>query len=114
MPYRFRSVTSSRFERRALGGRHDLAFQIAFGGDGRAARSLGISRMQVWRYRHDKTPLPRGLADLLTQIIRDRVTEAHLAETQLNDFRREPPRPPRRLTGCCEGYHRKPVKADNC
>jgi hypothetical protein len=69
--------------------------------------------MQIWRYRHDKAPLPRGLADLLAQIIRDRVIEAHLAETQLNDFRREPPRPPPKLSGCCAGYHRRAGKDDN-
>jgi len=101
------SVTRSRFERRTLGGRHDHLFEVVFGGDGAAARFFGVSKMTVWRWRHDRAPLPPGVADLLAQIIRDRVREAHLAEKQLNDFRREPPRPPRKLSGCCAGRARR-------
>jgi len=43
------AVTRPCFERRALGGRHNLPFRVVFGGDGMAARFFGVSKMTVWR-----------------------------------------------------------------
>src|SRR5262245_30397856 len=107
MPSRFDSVTSSRFERRVPAGRHDLLFKVVFGSDAAAARYFKVSRMQVWRWRHDRSPLPRLVADALASLVQDRVTEAHLAQTELNYFLREPQKPPRKLSGCCAGRHRR-------
>jgi hypothetical protein len=53
------SVTASRFERRVPGGRLDLVFKVAFGNDAAAARALHVSKMTVWRWRHDRSPLPK-------------------------------------------------------
>jgi hypothetical protein len=107
MPLRSHSVTSSRFERRLTGGQHDLLFKVVFGGNAAAARYFKVSKMQVWRWRHDRSPLPRLVADALASLVQDRVAQAHLAQTELSYFLREPPTPPRKLSGCCAGYVRK-------
>jgi hypothetical protein len=106
MPSCFDSVTS-RFQRRLPGGRHDLLFKVVFGSNAAAARYFKVSRMQVWRWRHDRSPLPPQVADALSSLVQSRVEEAHLALTELRNFLREPPKPPRKLSGCCAGRHRK-------
>jgi hypothetical protein len=100
-------ATSSRFERRLPRGRHDLAFKVAFGGDGAAARYFGVSRTSIWRWRRDRAPLPARVIKVLTDLIQAKVVEAHEAQTQFSYFLREPPRPPRKLSGCCAGYGRR-------
>ena len=107
MPSRFGSVTSSRFKRRLPGGRHDLLFKVVFRSDAEAADALCVSQMSIWRWRHDKAPLPNGVADILTDLIQIKVEEAHQAQDQLRYYRAEPPRPRRPLSGCCAGYARK-------
>jgi hypothetical protein len=107
MPALFECVTRPRFERRLPGGRHDLAFKVAFGSDAVAARCLKVSRMSVWRWRHDRAPLPKWVAEILTDLIQARVVEAHEAQTQFGYFLREPPKPPRKLSGCCAGLYRR-------
>src|SRR5215471_13513633 len=110
MPPRFRPVTSPRFERRLPPGRHDLLFKVVFGGNAAAARYFRVSKMQVWRWRHDRSPLPRLVADVLASLVQEKVAEAHLAQAELGYFLREPPRPPRPLSGCCAGLGRKAKK----
>src|SRR5271155_5016018 len=101
-------VTSSRFERRIPPGRFDLLFRVTFGGDAMAARSLRVSRTQIWRWRH-RSHLPNWVADILTDLVQRKVEEAHLAQTELRYFLQEPPKPPRPLSGCCSAeYVRKP------
>ena len=108
MPLRSHSVTlSPRFESRLPGGRHDLLFKVCFGSDAKAARLLRVSKMTVWRWRHDRAPLPSWLATILASLVQERVAQAHLAQTELGYFLREPPKPPRELSGCCAGYVRK-------
>jgi hypothetical protein len=104
---RFGTVTSSRFERRLPGGRHDLAFKVALGSDAKAARAFKVRKMTVWRWRHDRAPLPEPVSKALTDLLQAKVTEAHEAQDQLRNFLREPPKPLRRLSGCCAGYGRK-------
>ena len=104
----FRSVTSSRFERQLAGGQHDLLFKVVFGSDAKAARALGISRMTVWRWRHDRSPLPTRVAEWLVDRVQFRVMEVHEAQNQLRYFLELPPKPPRPLSGVCAGYYRKP------
>jgi hypothetical protein len=103
------SVTLSRFQRKIPAGRHDSAFRVVFGSDARAARALRLSRMTIWRMRHDRVPLPKWVADILADLVHTKVAEAHEAEDQLRNFLREPPKPARRLSGCCAGYERKPA-----
>jgi len=101
----FRTVTSSRislrFQRRLPGGRYDLVFRVAFGSDATAARSLRRSKMTIWRWRHDRSPLPTWVADVLDGLVQKKVEQAHEAQTQLRYFRQLPPKPPRPLSGCC-------------
>jgi hypothetical protein len=91
MPSRFGSVTSSRFEGRVPPGRHDLPFRVAFGSDAAAARSLGVSRMSVWRWRHDRAPLPVFVLNLLPDLLQSKVAEAHQAQQDFRYFLAEPP-----------------------
>jgi hypothetical protein len=104
---RFDSVTPSRFERRTSRGRHDLALKVALGSDSKVAEYFGVSRMQAWRWRHDRAPLPEHVIKALPDLIQAKVVEAHEAQDQFCNFLREPPRPPRPLSGCCATYGRK-------
>jgi len=88
---RFDSVTPSRFERRLPGGRHDLVFKVAFGSDASAARALGVSRMTVWRWCHDRSPLPLAVIKVLRDLLQRRVAEAHEAQQVFRYFLAEPP-----------------------
>ena len=101
------TVTSSRFERRLPGGQHKLAFKVAFGSYGAAARALGVSRMTIWRWCHDLSPLPRYVAETLADVIQNKVLEVHAAQNHLRDFLALPEKPPRPLSGCCAGLHRR-------
>jgi hypothetical protein len=107
MQSRSSSVTRSRFERRVARGRHDLAFKVALGSDAAVGRYFGVSRMQAWRWRHDRASLPELVIKALPDLIQTKVAEAHLAQTEFVQLLREPPRPPRPLSGCCAGYGRK-------
>jgi hypothetical protein len=106
MSSRCGGVTSSHFERRQPGGRLDMIFRVAFGSDAAAARALRVSRMTIWRWRHDRAPLPRWVAEALPGLIQTKVTEAHLAQDELGYFLALPPKPPRKLSGCCAMYRR--------
>jgi hypothetical protein len=100
-----KSVTPSRFQRKLPGGRHDRLFRFLFGGDGAAARFLGVNRMRVWRWRHG-ADLPDWVAELLTHQAQKAVEQAHEVQDDLRHYRAEPTKPPQ-LSGCCAGYGRK-------
>jgi hypothetical protein len=106
------TVPSSRFERLLPGGQHKSAFKVAFGSFGAAARALGVSRLTIWRWCHDLSPLPRRVAETIADVIQNRVLEVHAAQNHLRDFLAQPERPPRPLSGACAGYWRKPKKID--
>jgi hypothetical protein len=108
MPSCSEIITRSRFERRLPGGKHDLFFKVAFGSDAAAARYLKVSPMTVWRWRHDRSPLPKWVEDVLNVIVQQRVAEVLAARDGLKYLRQLPPKPPRALSGCCAGYVRKP------
>jgi hypothetical protein len=97
-----------RFERRVPGGRHDLIFRVVFGGNAAAARYFRVSPMAVWRWRHDRAPLPEYVVKALQSLVHSKVAEAHQAQQELRYFLALPPRPPRALSGCCWGYIRRP------
>jgi hypothetical protein len=99
-------VTSSRFQAHIPAGEHALAFRVAFKTDGEAARFLGVSRMQVWRWRHSRANLPAGVAKTLAEIVQDKLGDAVAAQQQLRLFLERPPAPRRPLSGCCERYER--------
>jgi hypothetical protein len=101
------SITSSRFERRLPGGQHKPAFKLAFGSYGAAARALHVSRMTIWRWCNDLSPLPRYVGETLADVIQNKVLEVHAVQNHLRDFLVLPPGPPRPLPGCCAGLHRR-------
>ena len=107
MPASDDTLTSSRFARRLPGGQHDLAFRVAFNSRAAAARALRVSQMTIWRWCHDRSPLPRYVAEVLADVVQDKVVDAHAAKNHLRDFIALPPRPPRPLSGCCAGLHRR-------
>jgi putative DNA primase/helicase len=72
MPPRSETVTPSRSERRLPSGRHDIIFRVAFGSDAAAARKLRVSRMTIWRWRHDCAPLPRWVVEALPNLIQNK------------------------------------------
>jgi hypothetical protein len=108
----YSTVTTSRFERRLPGGQHKSAFKLAFGSYGAAARMLQVSRTTIYRWAHDLTPLPRYVAEILADVVHDRVLDAHAVKNHLRDFLDQPEKLPRPLSGACAGYWRKPKKAD--
>ena len=95
---------SSRFQRRLPGGRYDLVFRVGLGSDAIAARMLRRSRMTIWRWRHDRSPLPIWVADILADRVQSKIADACAARQDLNFLRQLPPRPPRALSGCCAPY----------
>ncbi len=106
MPSSVGFVTSSRFQRRLPGGKHDRLFKVAFDGYGAAARFFRVSRMSVWRWTRDNAPLPKNVADILADLIQNKVAEACAARDELRYLRALPPRPPRPFSGCCAGRKR--------
>src|SRR5262249_1979540 len=106
MPSCSGSPTGSRFQRKIPGGRFDRLFGVVFGGTGAAARFLGVSAMQVWRWRHSPH-LPDWVAEALADRVQKTIEQAHEAQDDLRRYRAEPPKPPRRLTGCCAEYERR-------
>src|SRR5262245_46797647 len=108
MPPGFDLVTRSRFARRLPGGRHDLLFRVVFGSDAVAASFFRVSKMTIWRWRHDRAPLPKWVAGALPDLVQEKVAEAHMAQEELRYFLALPPKPPRPLSGCCAGYARRP------
>jgi hypothetical protein len=67
--------------------------------------------MTIWRWRHDKAPLPDWVSKILPDLIQEKVAEAHQAQSELKYYLAQPPRPPRKLSGCTARYQRKPAKA---
>ena len=88
-------TVTSQFERRLPGGQHKPAFKLAFGSYAAAARALGVSRMTIWRWCHDLSPLPRHVAETLADIVRDKVSDAHAALNHVRDFLALPEKLPR-------------------
>lgn len=102
------TVTSSRFKPRLPGKQHALAFKVAFdGSDATAARFLGASLTSIWRWRHDRSPLPRWAAEILAQRLREKRGDLIAAELHMRLFLERPPLLPRKLSGCCAGLKRR-------
>jgi hypothetical protein len=63
--------------------------------------------MEVWRWTHDRAPLPPTVIEALPRLLQAKIAEAHLAQTEFRDFLNEPPKPLRKLSGCCAGRMRR-------
>jgi hypothetical protein len=61
---------------------------VAFGSNAAAARGLRVAKMTVWRWRHDRSPLPQWVSDILVDLVQSKVVEAHEAQEQLRYFAR--------------------------
>jgi transposase-like protein len=85
-------------------------FKVAFGSYSAAARHFNVSRMTLWRWRHEWAPIPKVVAEKMKKLVHEKVVEAHEAEVQLRDFLALPPKPERPLSGCCAGRHRRPKR----
>jgi hypothetical protein len=62
--------------------------------------------MTIWRWRHDRSPLPEWVSKILTDLLQAKVAEACEARQEFGYFLQEPPKPPRKLSGCCAGRQR--------
>jgi hypothetical protein len=82
----FGPVTSSRFKRRVPAGRHDLVFKVVFGSNAAAARFFHVSKMTIWRWCHDRGPLPEFVVRALPNLLQDKVAEAHQAQQEFGSF----------------------------
>lgn len=101
MPPSSRTVTSPRFAPRLTPGDQALAFRAVFNSsDAAAARFFGVSRMTIWRWRHDRVRLPKKVAEILATLVQDKLADVLAAQQQLRWFLDRPP-PIRRLTGSC-------------
>jgi hypothetical protein len=107
---RSKTVTSSRFERRLPPGKLEPVFKAAFGTFGKAAVHFGVSRQTITRWARLAPPPPRWVLDALKGPVQKKVEEAHAAQFELNLLLKQPPRPPRPLSGCTAKYARKPAK----
>jgi hypothetical protein len=107
---RSKPVTSSRFERRSPPGKLEPLFKVAYGTFGKAAAHLGVTRQTIAHWARLAPPPPGWVLDALTGPIQKKVEEAHAAQFELNLLLKQPPKPPRKLSGCCAGYARKPAK----
>jgi hypothetical protein len=67
--------------------------------------------MTIWRWRHDRAPIPAWVTKVLSNLLQDKVEEAHAAQTRLRDILALPPKPPRPLSGCCAGRERRVKKS---
>jgi hypothetical protein len=94
MPPRSNPVTSSRFKRRLPAGRHDLVFKVVFGSNGAAARFFRVSKMTIWRWCHDRGPLPEFVVRAMPNLLQGKVAEAHQAQQDFRYFLAEPPSGP--------------------
>jgi hypothetical protein len=50
--------------------------------------------MTVWRWRHDRSPLPVFILNLLPNLLQSKVAEAHEAQQAFRYFFAEPPSGP--------------------
>jgi hypothetical protein len=107
MPLSFEVVTSSRFKARLPQGQLWHIFRVAFKSDAAAARILGVSKTTIWRWTHDRSPVPNWVAEILEKLVHEKVRDAHAAQQGLRWYRDRPPPLPRRLTGCCAGLKRR-------
>jgi hypothetical protein len=92
---RSHSVTlSSRFKRRLPTGRHDFVFKAVFGSYAAAARFFRVSKMTIWRWCHDRDPLPESVIRAMPNLLQGKVAEAHQAQQDFRYFLAEPPSGP--------------------
>jgi hypothetical protein len=107
MPSGSELVTPSRFKARLPQGQLWHIFRVAFDSDAAAARILGVSKMTIWRWTHDRSPLPNWVAEVLEKRVHVKVRDAHAAQQGLRGYRDRPPPLPRKLSGCCAGLKRR-------
>jgi hypothetical protein len=62
--------------------------------------------MTIWQWRHDRSPLAEWVSKILDDQLQAKVAEACEARQEFRYFLQEPPKPPRKLSGCCAGRQR--------
>jgi hypothetical protein len=64
--------------------------------------------MTIWRWRHEKSPLPRWVLDDLAELIQKRREKDSQAAVDVSYLQQLPARPPRKPSGCCALPRAKP------
>ena len=100
-------VTPSRFQQRSPSGPLDLIFLKAFGSFGAAAKAFRTTRTTLLRWRRHPAQTPRWVLDACAGPVQKNIQEAHAAEFELSILLKQPPRPPRPLSGCTAQYARR-------
>jgi hypothetical protein len=85
-------------------GKLEPVFKVAFGTFGKAAAHFKVSRQTIARWARLRPPPPRWVLDALVDPVQEKVSAAHAAQFELNIQLKLPPRPPRKLSGCCARY----------
>jgi len=106
MSSRSNTVTPSPFERRLPPGKLEPVFKMAFGTFGKAAARLHVTPQTIARWARLSPPPPAWVLDALKEPVQQKITAAHAAQFELNLLLQQPPRPPRKLSGCCARYER--------
>ena len=57
-----------------------------FGSYAAAAHFFRTSKMTIWRWCHDRCPLPEYVIRALPKLLQDRVAEAHQAQNEFRYF----------------------------
>ncbi len=63
---------------------------VPLASDAAAARVLCVSKMTIWRWRHDRSPLPGWVAEILPDCLQNKVAVLGQISTRLRktrDFR---------------------------
>jgi hypothetical protein len=79
-------------------------FAVVFGSDAAAAWFFRVSKMTVWRMRHNRTPLPEWVSNILPDLLQTKVAEVHQAQ---QDFRYFFLSRLDHCASCCAGRARK-------
>ena len=81
-------------------------FKAAFGTFGKAAVRLHVTPQTIGRWARLSPPPPSWVLDALKDPVQEKIRQDHAAQDYLNLLLQQPPRPPRKLSGCCARYER--------
>jgi hypothetical protein len=101
-----KNETPSPFERRSPRGELEDAFKFAFGTFGKAARHFDVTPRTIARWARLFPFPPSHVLDVLSDRVQKKIGRGGEIRMELNLIIQRPPRPPRKLSGCCARYER--------